>query len=184
MTAPMPGGGRLGQLLGQWGQIRVALLHERGGLPLRVRRLRGLGAGLAAVMPIAIGLAMNVRLGEDSRLTGLWGSFFAIYWREWFGGIGAWVVVVLAISTLTATTLAWNPIRMLIGHHDVAVADLHLGMSNSAIRRLHAHHFTCAKGLRIELHRLLASCKDQVGLHAVRALRNRIGLSHRKSPAF
>src|SRR5690348_13394182 len=77
-------------------------------------------AGLVAVMPIAIGLAIRVRLGEESRLAGLWGSFFAIYWREWFGGIGAWVVVVLAISTLTATTLAWNPIRMLIGHRPPA----------------------------------------------------------------
>ena len=73
-------------------------------------------SGLAAVLPIAIGLAINVRLGEDSRLAGLWGAFFSIYWREWFGGIGAWVVVALAISTLTATTLAWNPIRVLIGH--------------------------------------------------------------------
>jgi len=77
-------------------------------------------AGLVAVMPIAIGLAIGVRLGEESRLAGLWGSFFAIYWREWFGGIGAWVVVVLAFSTLTATTLAWNPIRMLIGHRPKA----------------------------------------------------------------
>ncbi|HEY2852863.1 MAG TPA: DNA translocase FtsK 4TM domain-containing protein [Gemmatimonadaceae bacterium] len=77
-------------------------------------------AGLAAVMPIAIGLAITVRLGEDSRLAGLWGSFFSFYWREWFGFIGAWVVVVLAISTLTATTLAWNPIRMLIGHRSRA----------------------------------------------------------------
>ena len=33
-----------------------------------------------------------------------------------FGGIGAWVVVALAFSVLTATTLAWNPIRVLIGH--------------------------------------------------------------------
>ena len=73
-------------------------------------------AGLTAILPIAIGLAANVRYGDDSRLAGLWGSFFSIYWREWFGDIGAWVVLALALSTLTATTLAWNPIRVLIGH--------------------------------------------------------------------
>ena len=73
-------------------------------------------AGMVAILPIAIGLAMHLPLGEDSSAAGLWGTFFAFYARTWFGGIGAWVVVVLAFSTLTAVTLAWNPIRMLIGH--------------------------------------------------------------------
>ncbi|HEY2377496.1 MAG TPA: DNA translocase FtsK 4TM domain-containing protein [Gemmatimonadaceae bacterium] len=72
-------------------------------------------AGLVAILPIAVGLAMNLPLGEESRMAGLWGAFFAFYLRTWFGDIGAWVVIVLAFSTLTATTLAWNPIRMLIG---------------------------------------------------------------------
>ena len=73
-------------------------------------------AGLVAILPIAIALAVHVPAGDRSSGAGIWGSFFAYYWRAWFGGIGAWVVLALAISTLTATTLAWNPIRVLIGH--------------------------------------------------------------------
>ena len=53
-------------------------------------------AGLVAVLPIAIGLALNVPLGERSAGAGYWGTFFAYYWRAWFGGIGAWVVLALA----------------------------------------------------------------------------------------
>ena len=73
-------------------------------------------AGLVAILPIAIALAVSVPVGERSAGAGMWGAFFAYYWRAWFGDIGAWVVLALAISTLTATTLAWNPIRVLIGH--------------------------------------------------------------------
>ena len=73
-------------------------------------------AGLVAILPIAIALAVSVPAGERSAGAGMWGAFFAYYWRAWFGDIGAWVVLALAISTLTATTLAWNPIRVLIGH--------------------------------------------------------------------
>ena len=72
-------------------------------------------AGLVAILPIGIALAAHVPAGERSSGAGVWGTFFAYYWRAWFGGIGAWVVLALAISTLTATTLAWNPIRVLIG---------------------------------------------------------------------
>jgi S-DNA-T family DNA segregation ATPase FtsK/SpoIIIE len=76
-------------------------------------------AGIVAILPIAVGLALHLPLGEESRTAGLWGTFFAFYARTWFGGIGSWVVIVLAFSTLTATTLAWNPIRMLIGHREL-----------------------------------------------------------------
>jgi S-DNA-T family DNA segregation ATPase FtsK/SpoIIIE len=81
-------------------------------------------AGLVAILPIAIGLAANVPPGELSVAAGHWGTFFAYYWRAWFGGIGAWVVVALAVSVLTATTLAWNPIRVLIGHRAPKVEPL------------------------------------------------------------
>jgi S-DNA-T family DNA segregation ATPase FtsK/SpoIIIE len=73
-------------------------------------------AGLVVILPIGIGLAMNYPPGEDSRMAGLWGTFFTYYARAWFGDIGVWVFLALAFSTLTAATLAWNPIRVLIGH--------------------------------------------------------------------
>ncbi|HVE79783.1 MAG TPA: DNA translocase FtsK 4TM domain-containing protein, partial [Gemmatimonadaceae bacterium] len=72
--------------------------------------------GLALLLPIAAGLILGLRLGSDySSAAGLWGGLVAAYWREWFGAMGAWVVVTLALSGLTAATLAWNPIRMIIG---------------------------------------------------------------------
>src|SRR5918992_552356 len=83
--------------------------------------------GLALLLPIAVGLAFGLRIGSDhSSAAGLWGGLIAAYWREWFGAMGAWVVITLAVSALTAATLAWNPIRMIIGRRsevrDAAVA--------------------------------------------------------------
>ena len=74
--------------------------------------------GLVLVLPVALGLATGARIGMpvSSPLAGIWGDFVASYWRAWFGGIGAWVLAMLTLSALTAATLAWNPVRMLIGH--------------------------------------------------------------------
>jgi S-DNA-T family DNA segregation ATPase FtsK/SpoIIIE len=78
-------------------------------------------AGVVALLPIAIGLAVSApSVGEVSRAAGLWGGFVAYYWGLWFGGVGAWVVVTLAASALTAVTLRWNPVRMLVGRKAIA----------------------------------------------------------------
>ncbi|MEO5817540.1 MAG: DNA translocase FtsK 4TM domain-containing protein, partial [Gemmatimonadaceae bacterium] len=77
-------------------------------------------AGVVALLPIAIGLAINAPLGTYPRSAGLWGAFIALYWREWFGGVSAWIVVALFGSVLTAITLRWNPVRMLIGRKAAA----------------------------------------------------------------
>jgi S-DNA-T family DNA segregation ATPase FtsK/SpoIIIE len=77
-------------------------------------------AGVVALLPIAIGLGINAPLGTYPRSAGLWGAFIALYWREWFGGVSAWIVVALAGSILTAITLRWNPVRMLVGRKAVA----------------------------------------------------------------
>ncbi|MEQ1691701.1 MAG: DNA translocase FtsK, partial [Gemmatimonas sp.] len=71
-------------------------------------------AGIVALVPVAIGLALG---GEPSTssATGLWGSFTAHYLRKGLGSAGAWIVFVLASSALTVLTLRWNPIRMLVG---------------------------------------------------------------------
>ena len=70
-------------------------------------------AGLALLLPIAVGLALGLRIGSDhSSAAGLWGGLISAYWREWFGAMGAWVMITLALSVLTAATLAGNPIRM------------------------------------------------------------------------
>ncbi len=79
-------------------------------------------AGVVALLPIAIGLGVNAPRGAYAPSSGLWGGFVAFYWRAWFGGVGAWVIVALATSALTAATLRWNPVRMLVGRRLAAAA--------------------------------------------------------------
>jgi S-DNA-T family DNA segregation ATPase FtsK/SpoIIIE len=73
-------------------------------------------AGVVGLLPVAIGLAVPAPgLADVSSAAGLWGAFVAFYWIAWFGGFGAWVIVALAASVLTAVTLRWNPVRMIVG---------------------------------------------------------------------
>ncbi len=80
------------------------------------RRWMAFAAGLILLLPIALGVAAGIERGADPPLAvGLWGAFFGYHLRDWVGPVGAWIVVLLAFSVLTVTTLAWNPIRVLIG---------------------------------------------------------------------
>jgi S-DNA-T family DNA segregation ATPase FtsK/SpoIIIE len=105
-------------------------------------------AGMALLLPVAVGLALGLRIGSDhSSAAGLWGGLVAAYWREWFGAMGAWVVITLAVSTLTAATLAWNPIRMVIGRRSelpdgASVADVAEGAPTRRRRRKPADRLT------------------------------------------
>jgi len=73
-------------------------------------------AGAALLLPIALALAgPTPPPGLPSAAAGWWGELVAQWWQQWFGTFGAWVVVVLATSVLMAATLAWNPVRMVIG---------------------------------------------------------------------
>jgi DNA segregation ATPase FtsK/SpoIIIE, S-DNA-T family len=72
--------------------------------------------GLVLVLPVTVALASGLRMGDPATASsGLWGAFVAAYWRAWFGDLGAWILVALALSALMAATLAWNPIRALVG---------------------------------------------------------------------
>jgi S-DNA-T family DNA segregation ATPase FtsK/SpoIIIE len=72
-------------------------------------------AGVVVLLPIGVALAVEPARGELSSAAGLWGGFVGYYWRVWFGGIGAWLAWTLGMSALTAATLAWNPVRALVG---------------------------------------------------------------------
>jgi len=74
-------------------------------------------AGIVVLLPIALALTgiAPPPSGLPSAIAGLWGELVASWWSRWFGAVGAWVVLTLAASALMAATLAWNPIRMLIG---------------------------------------------------------------------
>jgi DNA segregation ATPase FtsK/SpoIIIE, S-DNA-T family len=74
-------------------------------------------AGLVVLLPVALALALPAPTpGLASAGAGIWGELVAVWWRGWFGSFGAWVVVALSASVLMAATLAWNPIRAIVGH--------------------------------------------------------------------
>ncbi|MHB1864423.1 MAG: FtsK/SpoIIIE family DNA translocase [Gemmatimonadaceae bacterium] len=94
-------------------------------------------AGLVVLLPVALALAGGLRLGDDAAAaSGLWGALVGEYWRSWFGGLGAWVVVALALSALMAATLAWNPIRAIIGVRHAASGDAAGGVRRGSDRAL------------------------------------------------
>ena len=72
-------------------------------------------AGLVALVPIAFGLGVEHGESIRSSMDGVWGSFVAYYLYAFFGPVGAWLVVSMLLCVLTVLTLAWNPIRVLIG---------------------------------------------------------------------
>ncbi|MBM4194039.1 MAG: DNA translocase FtsK [Gemmatimonadetes bacterium] len=118
--------------------IRTGLLWVLGGVAVTivplvpaVHALRLLGripqsedrrwlfftGGLVALAPVLTALARGHAL--DSGLldpyAGFIGSFVAYYLVAAIGTGGAWVLVALATAGLMAATLAWNPIRLLLG---------------------------------------------------------------------
>ncbi|MEO7520361.1 MAG: DNA translocase FtsK, partial [Gemmatimonas sp.] len=95
-----------------------------------VREWGVLFAGVVALVPIAIGLALG---GDPTTWSarGLWGSIASHYLRQVFGAAGAWIFFMLATSALTVATLRWNPIRMLLGPrlHAPQARDIGSGVS-------------------------------------------------------
>jgi DNA segregation ATPase FtsK/SpoIIIE, S-DNA-T family len=71
-------------------------------------------AGSALLIPIALGLATATATPSPDQVAGLWGNLVAHYLKIVFGVVGSWFVVALAGSALTAATLSWNPIRVLV----------------------------------------------------------------------
>jgi S-DNA-T family DNA segregation ATPase FtsK/SpoIIIE len=71
-------------------------------------------AGAVLLLPIVLALVSGAPR-DVTPGSGLWGAFAAWSLVGVLGTAGAWVFVVLAVSALTAATLAWNPIRMIIG---------------------------------------------------------------------
>lgn len=71
--------------------------------------------GCAIILPMIIG----VMLGGDRESAvwqGIWGGLIAHGTIKAVGVVGAWIVILLVVSALTAVTLSWNPIRLIIGH--------------------------------------------------------------------
>ncbi len=68
------------------------------------------------IVPVVAALARGqLAAAEADPLAGLWGSFAAFYLVKAIGNGGAWVVVALSLSALSAVALNWNPIRAILG---------------------------------------------------------------------
>jgi DNA segregation ATPase FtsK/SpoIIIE, S-DNA-T family len=72
--------------------------------------------GLTHLVPIAVGLSLSdVAKRSDDSIAGLWGGVVSFFLVSGFGEAGAWITLVLLVSALTAWTLRWNPLRVLVG---------------------------------------------------------------------
>ena len=72
--------------------------------------------GLAVLVPVVAALARGTFAAVDTDpLTGIWGAFAAFYLVKAIGNGGAWVVVAIAASILSAVALNWNPVRAILG---------------------------------------------------------------------
>ena len=136
MATPMRGCGAVHGVFGPVGACSRAYLQAFFGVPAAlwlpmipaIHALRLFGrmrettdrswlvflAGSAIVVPIALGLATVTAAPSPDDVAGLWGNFAAFYLRGFFGAVGSWIVVALAGCALTAATLQWNPIRVLL----------------------------------------------------------------------
>ena len=78
--------------------------------------------GLAIFLPFGIGI-LTGGIRAANPWAGIWGDFLAFYAIKFAGTAGAWLLFLLTISILTAATLSWNPIRMIIGRTAVPVPE-------------------------------------------------------------
>ncbi len=83
-------------------------------LPGDERRWGAFVGGMVLLLPIVLATALGSASG-DHPATGLLGGGVYSGLRAAVGVAGAWVVMIAAFSALTIVTLAWNPVRMVIG---------------------------------------------------------------------
>ena len=69
--------------------------------------------GMVVLLPVICGLAQG---GQPlpSPVAGVWGTFAAFYLLQFAGSAGAWIILAISLSALTAATLSWNPIRVIV----------------------------------------------------------------------
>lgn len=92
--------------------------------PIKSRGLLLLSIGLVALAPVIIGVALGG--SRDTVLwQGIWGGIISFLLIHVAGQAGAWIVLLLVVSALTAITLSWNPLRILIGRRKHKVAARH-----------------------------------------------------------
>ena len=88
--------------------------------------------GTTVLLPIAIAVTLGAAR-ENHWLGGIWGALTGFYLVETFGRAGAWILLLLAASALTAASLAWNPLRMLIGRAPERAAEAALAVAAAGV---------------------------------------------------
>jgi DNA segregation ATPase FtsK/SpoIIIE, S-DNA-T family len=94
----------------------IFALHAFGRIERRADRawLTLLGGGIV-LLPVAFSLAAGTDPAGGSAMMGIWGQLVAHLLRAAVGAAGAWIVLALLVSALTAVSLSWNPVRMVLG---------------------------------------------------------------------
>src|SRR5437868_4940033 len=69
--------------------------------------------GMVVLLPVGFGLAVS-GAREVGVLPGIWGNFAAFYLLQFAGFVGGWILSAIALCTLTAVALSWNPIRVVV----------------------------------------------------------------------
>jgi S-DNA-T family DNA segregation ATPase FtsK/SpoIIIE len=69
--------------------------------------------GMVVLLPVGFGLAVSGER-EVGVLQGIWGNFAAFYLLQFAGYVGGWILFAIALCTLTAVALSWNPIRVVV----------------------------------------------------------------------
>ncbi|MFL5482671.1 MAG: DNA translocase FtsK 4TM domain-containing protein [Gemmatimonadaceae bacterium] len=69
--------------------------------------------GMVVLLPIVFGEAGG-GTREAGPLAGIWGDFAAFYILQFAGVVGGWILLAIALCTLTAVALSWNPIRVVV----------------------------------------------------------------------
>ena len=69
--------------------------------------------GMVVLLPIVFGEAGG-GARDATALAGIWGNFAAFYILQFAGVVGGWILLAIALSTLTAVALSWNPIRVVV----------------------------------------------------------------------
>jgi S-DNA-T family DNA segregation ATPase FtsK/SpoIIIE len=101
------------------GVVAAGLLGR--DLPGSERRWGAFVGGMVVLLPIILATALGVADGNHWATGMLGGGIYAAL-RAAVGVAGVWVVMLAAFSALTIVTLAWNPVRLVLGPRPQPIA--------------------------------------------------------------
>ncbi|HSJ62617.1 MAG TPA: DNA translocase FtsK [Gemmatimonadaceae bacterium] len=110
------------------GVIAAGLLGR--DLPGNERRWGAFVGGMVVLLPILLATLLGSGTG-DHWATGMLGGGVYRGLHAAVGTAGAWIVMLAAFSALTILTLAWNPVRLVLGPHPTGGRELGMEMAEA-----------------------------------------------------